>query len=186
MAVDNARVRVLKVALIAAGGDNGLIGDLDGGVERPFLPGIPDADIPVTAVRLAAQTLDVAPQAQQGGGHTGFSQNLAGPLGGIALADAAQINLPAVFKGHSDSGNPDMVGANTGKSLAQFGGCGHMIILIVEAPELYQRIDAGVKKSIRGIVQLQSPFQQGERLRGQGGAAAFVEPGDFAVRETGA
>ena len=96
MAVNLARFRVLKEALVASRGDDRLIFHLYGGIKCAFIAeGIPDADVPGAPIGLGTDALDVSAQAEKRRFYPRLLQNLTGPLRSVALANAAEIDLLA-------------------------------------------------------------------------------------------
>ena len=184
MAVNLARFRVLKEALVASGGDDRLIFHLYGGIKCAFIAeGIPDADVPGAPIGLGANALDVSAQAEKRRFYPRLLQNLTGPLRGVALANAAEIDLLARPQGDAAALYADAIRPHQGKKVAQFRRCGDMVALVIKAPEPDQWVYGGVKQPPGGIIQLQRLLQQGQRLLGKRRCACLIQPGDFAARQ---
>ena len=180
---------LLEEPLISPGGDDGLVRNGYGAVDAALaVPGVPDADAPGGAVGLGTQALDIAPQAHHGALDPGGFQNIRHPLGGVALADAAQVDALTLAKG-SGPGFPvvaDLLIVHQGHGTGQLRLCGDVVGLIVEAPELYHRIDGYVKEPVRILGQSQGFLKQVAGVLGQDEASPGVELRDFTVCRAGA
>ena len=114
-----AHAVLLKIALVAAGGDDARVADGQNAEVCIRILRILKADLPVAAVRLGADGGNVAAQREDRGADACVRQELPELPGGVALGDAAEIELCAGLQGDAAAVHADAGCAGHGKKRAQ-------------------------------------------------------------------
>ena len=130
-----ALAALLKVAFVVARGGQRLAAQAERGDDLASLPGMADADGPGAGVGFGADADQVAPEVDEGVLHAVLAQNGGGAVGGVFLADAAQVDL------HAGSGQVHAAGlalyagpANQGAQGIELRGAGALRGLKIPGP----------------------------------------------------
>ena len=175
---------LLEIALIAAGGRDDLVAQGDGGKVAAGALGIADADLPVGAVRLGSDSRDSAAEVEDRGLDLVFGEDLLCPVGGVALGDSAEVELHLLGNIRPVEIERDLRVIDVLQQLVDRRLVGDTEIAADEAPFLDQRINRGVKRTVRALTDLESAFEHLENVLVLD-KAGLIQLADLAVRVVG-
>ena len=171
---------LLKIALVATGGDRRAVRDLQRTGVAAAVRGL-DRHPPGGAVGLAAQGLDIAPQLHNGGGDPLPPQQLHQPVPGPALGHRAQVQLHALRQGQYGPLQGYAGVVHPLQQRRQLRLLRHPVRPGGEPPGPDHRVDAHVQGPAGLAAQRQGPLQQGGGVGVEHPAAVPVGGADVAA-----
>ena len=126
--------------------------------------GVLNAHPPGRPIRPVSPGQHIAAQSRRGPGDVVLREDLRHPVGGIALGDAAQVDLGALVQPHRIPALMDMLHAHMGQQLLQVRPGGHLIAVRGKAPGGDDGGDGDVKGAARHIAVHPGRIQQPRNL----------------------